>query len=165
MMFLYVYVKMIKYNIITANDISTIKNKNQSLLSVCNNNNMILNKENNIKKDKENKDIKKDESNKINKKNKDKVFLDDMEHKTVEEIYNYINDDKIVKNKKKKKSRKNKKNKKEEIIMESNQEEIEDSIVIKFKEDLRDKFIHAGSITKIKPIISENWIKAISNYE
>ena len=65
----------------------------------------------------------------------------------------------------KKKSRKNKKNKKEEIMMESNQEEIEDSIVIKFKEDLRDKFIHAGSITKIKPIISENWIKAISNYE
>ena len=127
---------------------------------------MILNKENNIKKDKENKDIKKDENNKnLNKKNKDKVFLDDMEHKTVEEIYNYINDDKIVKNKKKKKSRKNKKNKKEEIIMESNQEEIEDSIVIKFKEDLRDQFIHAGNITKIKPIISENWIKAISNYE
>ena len=159
-------VESIKYNIITANDISTIKNKNQSLLSVCNNNNMILNKENNIKKDKENKDIKKDENNKnLNKKNKDKVFLDDMEHKTVEEIYNYINDDKIVKNKKKKKSRKNKKNKKEEIMMESNQEEIEDSIVIKFKEDLRDKFIHAGNITKIKPIISENWIKAISNYE
>ena len=125
---------------------------------------MILNKENNNKKEKENKekDIKKDENNKnyLNKKNKEK-FLDDMEHKTVDEIYNYINDDKIVKIKKKKKSRKNKKIKKEEI--EQNQEDIEDSIVIKFKEDLSDKFIHAKTITKIKPIISENWIKSISN--
>ena len=157
-------VENIKYNIITANDISTIKNKTQPLLSVCNNNNMILNKENNNKKEKENKekDIKKDENNKnyLNKKNKEK-FLDDMEHKTVDEIYNYINDDKIVKIKKKKKSRKNKKIKKEEI--EQNQEDIEDSIVIKFKEDLNDTFIHAGTITKIKPIISENWIKYISN--
>ena len=157
-------VENIKYNIITANDISTIKNKTQPILSVCNNNNMILNKENNNKKEKENKekDIKKDENNKnyLNKKNKEK-FLDDMDHKTVDEIYNYINDDKIVKIKKKKKSRKNKKNKKEEI--EQNQEDIEDSIVIKFKEDLNDTFIHAGTITKIKPIISENWIKYISN--
>ena len=56
-------VENIKYNIITANDISTIKNKTQPLLSVCNNNNMILNKDNN-KKEKENKekDIKKDEN-------------------------------------------------------------------------------------------------------
>ena len=150
-------VENIKYNIITANDISTIKNKTQPLLSVCNNNNMILNKDNNNKKEKEKenkeKDIKKDE-NYLNKKSKEK-FLDDMEHKTVDEIFNYINDDKIVKIKKKKKSRKNKKNKKEE--------DIEDSIVIKFKEDLNDTFIHASTITKIKPIISENWIKAISN--
>ena len=130
---------------------------------------MILNKENNIKKEKENKEkeIKREENNKnyVNKKNKEKFAIDDMEHKTVDEIYNYINDDKIVKNKKKKKSRKNRKNKKEEIMVEQNQEEIEDSIVIKFKEDLSDKLIHARSITKIKPIISESWIKYISDYK
>ena len=85
-----------------------------------------------------------------------------MEHKTVDEIYNYINEGKIVKSKKKKKSRKNKKAKKEEII-EKNQEEIEDSIVLQFKEDLSDKLIHARTITKIKPIISDKWIKNISN--
>ena len=164
-----------KFTVIKANDISAIKHiKNQSLLSVCNNNNMIINKENNNdkkenKENKENKDKdkKRKENNKnyINKKNKEKIGLDDIEHKTVDEIYNYINDDKIVKTKKKKRSRKNKKNKKEVIIVEENPEEIEDSIVIKFKEDLSDKLIHAGSITKIKPIISENWIKIISNYD
>ena len=162
-------VESIKYNIITANDISTLKKQNPSLLSYCNSNNMILNKENNIKKEKENKEkeIKREENNKnyVNKKNKEKFAIDDMEHKTVDEIYNYINDDKIVKNKKKKKSRKNRKNKKEEIMVEQNQEEIEDSIVIKFKEDLSDKLIHARSITKIKPIISESWIKYISDYK
>ena len=162
-------VESIKYNIITANDISTLKKQNPSLLSVCNSNNKILNKENNIKKEKENKEkeIKREENNKnyVNKKNKEKFAIDDMEHKTVDEIYNYINDDKIVKNKKKKKSRKNRKNKKEEIMVEQNQEEIEDSIVIKFKEDLSDKLIHARSITKIKPIISESWIKYISDYK
>ena len=89
--------------------------------------------------------------------------LEDLEHKTVDEIYNYINDEKIVRNKKKKKARK-KKSKKEKIIEEDYQEEIEDSIVVQFKEDLSDKLIHAKNITKIKPNISEEWIKIISEY-
>ena len=63
---------------------------------------------------------------------------------------NYINEDKIVKNKKKKKSRKNRKAKKEEPIIEENQEEIEDSIVVKFKKDLDENYTHAGKITKKK---------------
>lgn len=85
----------------------------------------------------------------------------DFEHKTVDEIYNYINGDKIVKNKRKKKSRKNKKAKKEENIPDENQEEIVDNIVLQFKQDLSDKLIHARYITKIKPIISEEWIKKL----
>ena len=150
----------VKYNIITANDISVIKNKKQNSALINNNNSP------NIEKSKENKIKEKEEGNKnyLNKKKSNENFgTDDMEHKTVDEIYNYINEGKIVKSKKKKKSRKNKKAKKEEII-EKNQEEIEDSIVIQFKEDLSDKLIHAGTITKIKPIISDKWIKYISNY-
>ena len=39
-----------------------------------------------------------------------------------------------------------------------------DPIVIKFKNDLKDKYIFANQITKIKPLISEKWIKEISSY-
>ena len=89
---------------------------------------------------------------------------EDIEHKTVDELYNYINEEKKDKNKKKKKSRKNRKAKKEPIV-EENKEEIVDIIVQQFKEDLNEKCIHAGSITKIKPIISEQWIQNIPNYD
>ena len=155
----------IKYNIITANDISILKNRKQ--ISESNNNNANnkaeLNIENNDEKEKKIKEEK--NQNYLNKKKSNaNIGLDDMEHKTVDEIFNYINDDKIVKNKKKKKSRKNRKAKKEENNIEDNQEEIEDNIVIKFKEDLSGKCIHAGTITKIKPTISEKWIQSIANY-
>ena len=70
----------------------------------------------------------------------------------------------IVKNKRKKKNRKNKKAKKEEINIEEYQEEVEDRIVVQFKEDLSGKFIHAGNIKKIRPIFSEEWIKNISSH-
>ncbi len=158
----------IKGNVIKANDISVLKHKKSNNLSINNtNNNIILNAENSTEKQKENKDKEKEENykNYLNKNNNnnDNDTMMDLEHKTVDEIYNYINDDKIVKNKRKKKSRKNKKIKKEEIIIEDNQEEIEDSIVMQFKKDLSDKFIQNGSIRKIIPAISKEWINIISN--
>ena len=177
-------VENIKYNIITANDISVIKNKKQpltdlksinsnSILSINNSNNLALNIENNSEKQKGNKDKEKEKQdnykNYLNKNNSNNNKNDndnilDLEHKTVDEIYNYINDDKIVKNKRKKKNRKNKKAKKEEINIEDYQEEVEDRIVVQFKEDLSGKFIHAGNIKKIRPIFSEEWIKNISSH-
>ena len=148
----------IKFNVITANDISVIKQKKQKH-TISETKTTILNssirKENNKEKEKE------ENYKKYLKKNNDSDS--DMDHKTIDEIYNYINGDKIVKNKRKKKSRKNKKLKKEESIVEENQEEIEDSIVLQFKEDLKDELIHARYITKIRPCISEEWIKVISS--
>ena len=151
----------IKFNVITANDISVIKPKKQKQIinetkpTILNSS---ISKENNKEKAKENKE-KEENYKKYLKKNND--IDSDMDHKTIDEIYNYINGDKIVKNKRKKKSRKNKKAKKEESIVEENQEEIEDSIVLQFKEDLKDKSIHARFITKIRPCISEEWIKNV----
>ena len=156
----------IKYNVITANDISLIKPKKQKQI-INETKTTILNtsisKETNKEKTKENKDNKEKEENykKYLKKNNDSDS--DMDHKTIDEIYNYINGDKIVKNKRKKKSRKNKRAKKEESIVEEIQEEIEDNIVLQFKEDLKDKLIHARDITKIRPCISDEWIKFISS--
>jgi len=148
----------IKFNVITANDISVIKQKKQKQ-TISETKTTILNssirKESNKEKEKE------ENYKKYLKKNNDSDS--DMDHKTIDEIYNYINGDKIVKNKRKKKSRKNKKLKKEESIVEENQEEIEDSIVLQFKEDLKDELIHARYITKIRPCISEEWIKVISS--
>ena len=148
----------IKFNVITANDISVIKQKKQKQ-TINETKTTILNssirKESNKEKEKE------ENYKKYLKKNNDSDS--DMDHKTIDEIYNYINGDKIVKNKRKKKSRKNKKLKKEESIVEENQEEIEDSIVLQFKEDLKDELIHARYITKIRPCISEEWIKVISS--
>jgi len=121
------------------------------------------NVEKTIVKNKENKENEENDKNN-NDLNKNKIKdneWDDMENKTVDEIYRYINDDKIVKSKKKKKSKKNKKHKKEEIMVE----EKEDIIVNQFKEDMIDKLIHAGSITKIRPVFSESWIKIISEYD
>ena len=124
------------------------------------NNNIILPVENNNGKNEDKE-----------KKNNDNINNDtvpDFSNKSVDEIVKYINDDKIVdkssKVKRKKKSRKNKKAKKEEALAEQNKIEIEDSLVLKFKEDLAEEFIHAGAITKIKPVISDNWLKHISTY-
>ena len=158
----------IKFNVIKANDISAFKKEkqkqalNESKTSNINYNDN--NKENFKEKQKENKEKEDIHKNDLKKKNNDNDNIMDFEHKTVDEIYNYINGDKIVKNKRKKKSRKNKKAKKEENIVEENQEEIVDSIVLQFKQDLSDKLIHARYITKIKPILSEEWIKIISSY-
>ena len=158
----------IKFNVIKANDISVLKHKkqkqtiNESKASNINPNDVI--KENDKEKPKENKEKKDSHKNDMKKNNNDNDNIMDFEHKTVDEIYNYINGDKIVKNKRKKKTRKNKKAKKEENIADENQGEIVDNIVLQFKQDLSDKLIHARYITKIKPIISEEWIRIISSY-
>ena len=136
-------------NIIIANDISTIKSKKQNE----------KNEEKEKKEEKKEKE-KKEEKEEGNDDNNEKGI--DLEHKTVEEIYNYINEDKVSKTKKKKRARKNKKNKKE--IIEENKNENEDIIVVKFKEDLKGKLFHAGNFKKIKPKLSEEWIKNISSY-
>ena len=158
----------IKFNVIKANDISVIKHKKQKqVMNEIKTSNIISNdnsKENIKEKQKENKEKEDSHKNDLKKNNNDNDNIMDFEHKTVDKIYNYINGDKIVKNKRKKKSRKNKKAKKEESIPDENQEEIVDKIVLKFKQDLSDKLIHARSITKIKPILSEEWIKYISSY-
>ena len=94
----------------------------------------------------------------------DKINMDD---KSLDEIYEYINKDNKVKGKKKNKKRnkaKLKKNKFKKEINESTMDDSEDPIVIQFKNDIKEYFIDAKSITKIKPLISENFIKSITSY-
>ena len=90
-----------------------------------------------------------------------------MDNKSLDEIYEYINKDNKVKGKKKNKKRnkaKNKKNKCKNINNESTMDDSEDPIVSQFKNDIKEYFIHARTITKIKPLISDNFIKSISSY-
>ena len=108
--------------------------------------------------------------NKENKKEiiKENKIKNEMDNKTVEEIYNYINDNGECKTKKKKK---NKKKKKINIINERDKdkdknkinEEIEDSIVYQFKQYILENMIDANHITKIKPVVSENFLNIISH--
>ena len=104
---------------------------------------------------------------------KEKIEKMNMENKSLDEIYEYISKDNKVKNKKKnrKKNAKNKaksKKNKEKIVEneynETNINDNEDPIVVKFKNDINEKVIFANSIKKIKPLISEKWIKSISSY-
>ena len=119
------------------------------------NNNKVQNefKENNLMK----------EENKKDNKEKEKM---NMDNKSIEEIYEYINKDNKVKNKKKNK-RRNKANrlKKNKNKNENNNENNipEDPLVTQFKNDLKEIFISANTITKIKPSISESWIKTIGS--
>ena len=90
-----------------------------------------------------------------------------LEDKSLDEVYEYINGDKKTKNKKKNRRRnkgKLKKNKNKNDNNVPNNDDIEDPIVEQFKNDIKDNFILASSITKIKPYISEDWIKAISSF-
>ena len=102
---------------------------------------------------------------------KEKKFTEgENENKTVEEIYNYINDNSEVKTKKKKRNKKRRnKNKKNENqnkikneIEENKIEEDEDEIVLKFKEDIIKTVIDANKINKIKPVFSEGYLDMIS---
>ena len=130
-----------------------------------NNNNKNNNTINNNNKIKENNN---DESKNIN---KSKIGTENekvnMDNKSLDEIYEYINKDNKVKGKKKNKKRnkaKNKKNKCKNLNNESTMDNSEDPIVSQFKNDIKEYFIHARTITKIKPLISDNFIKSISSY-
>ena len=113
---------------------------------------------------------KEDKKEKSNEKKEQKFTDGEMENKTVEEIYNYINDNSEVKTKKKKrnKKKKNKKNKNDNQNKIKNEteenkiEEDEDEIVLKFKEDIIKNVIDANKINKIKPVFSEGYLDMIS---
>ena len=90
-----------------------------------------------------------------------------MDEKSLDEIYEYINKDNKVKGKKKNKRRnkaKLRKNKCKNEVSESTMDDSEDPVVIQFKNDIKDCFINANTITKIKPLISDNFIKRITSY-
>ena len=111
--------------------------------------------------------------NDYNKNIKDANENINMENKSLDEIYEYISKDNKIKNKKKNKKRngKNKiKSKKNNNINTNeykdneNDIDIQDPIVLQFKNDINEKVIFANNITKIKPFFSESWIKTISAY-
>ena len=89
-----------------------------------------------------------------------------LDNKTVEEIYNYINDDSDNKKKKKRRNKKKKKKKNDDDAIENNKNEViietEDSVVNEFKQFIIDNIINANEINKIKPVISENFLNIIS---
>ena len=141
------------------NEINDSNNSINKEESKDNNNNKVQNEIKNVNESKNNEDNNKE------KKEKDKI---NMDNKSLDEICEYINKDSKVKNKKRNK-RKNKgklkQNKKQNELNEStNNSTIEDPIVIQFKNDLKEDFIFANAITKIKPFISESWIKTIASY-
>lgn len=125
-----------------------------------------LNEETSSKKNKI-KEIKKE--NIKDKKDNNSFKENEMENKTVDEIYNYINENNGDKNKKKKRKNK-KKNKKNEIVIKSLKEENknkinqerEDYIVNEFKKDIIQNMVDANQINKIKPVVSEKFLKIIS---
>ena len=132
------------------------------------------NDNNNSKKDEENNKVSinnskndtKSNTNREEEKIKDNKEKDkeNFDNKSIEEIYEYINKDSKNKNKKKNKKRnkgRGKKNKNKNLNNNSESNDAEDPLVIQFKNDLSEELIFANSITKIKPYISENWIKTI----
>ena len=110
--------------------------------------------------------------NDSDKKNKDKDNNENinMDNKSLDEVYEYISKGSKTKNKKKNKKRngRNKgKTKKDNKVINNEkyiEEDIQDPIVLQFKNDINEKVIFANNITKIKPFFSENWIKTISSY-
>ena len=130
------------------------------------NNNNETNKPINIQEIKEN-NIN-DNNQDINKSKKETTKeKENMDDKSLDEIYEYINKDNKVKGRKKNKRRnkaKLKKNKSKKGNNESTMDDSEDPIVTQFKNDIKEYFIHASTITKIKPLISDNFIKSITSY-
>jgi hypothetical protein len=106
----------------------------------------------------------KKEEKKEDEKKKPIYTNNEMDYKSVDEIYNYINDGTEVKTKKKKrnKKKKNKKNEKINSNEEKKEDEENDDIVNKFKEDIIKDVIDANRINKIKPVFSENFLNIIS---
>ena len=127
----------------------------------------IINNKIEVEQKEEKKEEEKEKSE--NKEKNEKIFSEsEMENKTVDEIYNYINDNNNTKTKKKKKNKK-KKNKKNEIkintVIEEKkvEEDFDDDIINKFKQDILKNMIDANSINKIKPVVSEKFLELISH--
>ena len=88
----------------------------------------------------------------------------------MDEIYNYINDnnDNKIKKKKRNKKKKNKNNEKNKQIKIMNEENKirdyndDDEIINNFKQDIIDNMVDANEVNKIKPFVSENFLKIIS---
>ena len=149
-------------------NVSNIKENNNNEKD--NNNNICTSQENDdlnnnkVKNEiKINNDINNKQEKNNDKNDKDKV---NMDNKSIEEIYEYINKDNKVKNKKKNKRKNKGKKKKNKNKIEKDESTInipEDPLVVQFKNDLKEDFIFANNITKIKPYLSENWIKTISS--
>ena len=160
------------------NIISQVNNKlriNQEYIEFNANNNNNYDSTNK-KEPKNNKEItvKEKEKNENNDKiykneNKIKEFNEsDLEHKTVDEVYNYINDNQEMKSKKKKRTKKKKakkmENKNKEYKEDNDNKKIEEDLIVKqFKLDLLQKVVNANEINKIKPVLSDKWIQMISN--
>ena len=149
-------------NIDTNNDDNTNNNNdnnNNNKNNINNNNNRIniCNNDTNKEKDKNDKNMNENEN--------------DLEHKTVDEVFNYINDNKEIKTKKKKRKEKRKGKKMETEIKSYNEDNNnnnsineEDLIVLQFKHDIGQEVVNANEIHKVKPVVSEGWIKKISDY-
>ena len=143
--------------------INDIKENSDNMINIGNENNN--NNGININEIKENNDSNEKDIN------KPKIELKDdkinMDEKSLDEIYEYINKDNKVKGKKKNKRRnkaKLKKNKCKNEVSESTMDDSEDPVVTQFKNDIKECFINANTITKIKPLISDNFIKSITSY-
>ena len=142
-------------------------NKKENITNTNNDNNNSKNDEENNKVSiNNNKNYTKSNTNREEEKIKDNKEKDkeNFDNKSIEEIYEYINKDSKNKNKKKNKKRnkgRGKKNKNKNLNNNSESNDAEDPLVIQFKNDLSEELIFANSITKIKPYISENWIKTI----
>ena len=171
-------------SVITQKNINQDNFQSELLLNNVNNK-IALNSENinniiNIDKNENENEIKEEIKEDIKDKKEKKYCENEMENKTVDEIYNYINDNSDVKVKKKRRKKK-KQNKKNEIKIEINtikdnnnnkdnnndiinqiNEEEEDDIVLQFKQDIIKNVIDANQINKIKPVISDNFLKLIS---
>ena len=140
-----------------------------------NNNNDIEKKDKNIKEEKKNIDNEELSTNNINNsKNENKD--NNTENYSLEEVYNYIqNDNKVPKGKKKnKKHKKKKKNKINEIQNQENNCEVNnqndeekkeyqvDPVVEEFIKYMNDYVRRNANCVRIKPVISKEWIKSIS---
>ena len=145
--------------------------KNENIINHANRTSINAEYLNIMNNEKDNKEVEND-SNKIEENKLDNsINEDNLENKTVDEVYNFINDNKKEIKSKKKKRTKKKKNKKSENEIKALNENInsskenEDDIIFqKFKEDIEKDVIDANEINKVKAMVSDNWIKRISNY-
>ena len=136
------------------NDIKEINNKDDNNIKEIN-----MQSNNEINKESNNSDINLSRNEAIN----DKAIMD---NKSLDEICEYINKDNKTKGKKKNKKKNKGKLKKKKNKKDNNDtcDNSEDPLVEQFKNDIQECFIFANTITKIKPFISDNFIKKISSY-